>query len=86
MELLSLEQYRKGLRAKDLMESKNEVENSLAKLNEATEDDLCEIRGIGPKTAQKIIQSAPYDDENDFIERSQVPLSVAEKAIQWSSP
>ena len=33
---------------------------SLKRLNEATESDLLEVKGIGPKTAQKILGKRPF--------------------------
>lgn len=35
-------------------------------LNEATEDDLTAIKGIGPKTAQKILESVPVEAFDDL--------------------
>lgn len=34
--------------------------NSLKRLNEAIESDLLEVKGIGPKTAQKLLEKRPF--------------------------
>jgi len=60
-------------------------QNALQWLNEATNDDLCQIKGIGPKTASKVILSAPYENEQDFIKRSKISESIDSKIISWKT-
>jgi DNA uptake protein ComE-like DNA-binding protein len=91
MSLLSWKDFKNGVTAESLIPVKEEeivekevVEecpenNPLQKLNEATEEDLCQIKGIGQKTAQKIISSIPYTTISD------IPVSekLAQKIANW---
>jgi len=53
--------------------------SKLRKINEATVEDLCQIKGIGPKIAKKIIGNGPYEGVSDIP----VNRSIAEKLRNW---
>lgn len=66
---------------------KNEPDESLpvgpvARLNEATEEELAEIKGIGPKRLKQIMSLRPFEDENGL--RKALPL-ISRKLIEWAS-
>ena len=50
-------------------------QRALERLNEATEEDLLQIKGIGPKTATKILTARPFTD----LEGVPVSPNVLEK-------
>lgn len=47
-------------------------------LNTVTRDKLLSIYGVGPLTADKIIQNRPYDSEEAFLQQKIVPESIFE--------
>jgi DNA uptake protein ComE-like DNA-binding protein len=53
--------------------------NKLEKINEATVEDLCQIKGIGKKIAKKIIENGPYEEISDIP----VNRSISEKLRVW---
>jgi len=62
-------------------EPQSEVDPTLTKINEATKEELLEIKGIGPKTADKILQQQPCQN----LDELQLVASVKEKLIKWAS-
>lgn len=48
-------------------------------INTATSTELESLNGIGPVTAQKIIESRPYENVNDLVEKKIIGESVFEK-------
>jgi competence protein ComEA len=54
----------------------------LVNVNSATLEELDSLPGIGPKYAQKIIDSRPYQDESELIETSGIPESTITKIQQ----
>ncbi|MEO5936284.1 MAG: hypothetical protein ABIP81_03640 [Terriglobales bacterium] len=47
-------------------------------LNTVTRDKLLSIYGVGPLTADKIIQNRPYDSEEAFLQQKLVPETTFE--------
>jgi len=62
-------------------EPETKVDPTLTKINEATKEELLEIKGIGPKTADKILQQQPCQN----LDELQLVASVKEKLIKWAS-
>lgn len=62
-------------------EPETKVDPTLTKMNEATKEELLEIKGIGPKTADKILQQQPCQN----LDELQLVASVKEKLIKWAS-
>lgn len=54
-------------------------ENTLININEAGLSELDILTGIGPVTAQKIIDNRPYERIEDILEKKVVSSSVFEK-------
>ena len=51
----------------EVKEVKEEVKiDKIVKLNEASSDDLCQIKGIGPKIATKIVSGQPYQNLSEI--------------------
>lgn len=48
-------------------------------INNATLQELDSLSGIGPVTAQKIIQNRPYDKTSDLLDKKSVSKSIYEK-------
>ena len=59
----------------------NVNEETITKLNEASEEDLLQIKGIGPKTAKKIIANRPFSD----LEGVPISPALVEKFRTWAS-
>jgi competence protein ComEA len=60
--------------------SSSSISNSgsvLININKGSSQDIESLPGIGPAYAQRIIQSRPYQDYQDFENRSQIPVKVA---------
>lgn len=49
---------------------------ALARLNNATREELMEIRGIGPVLADRIIEGRPFGSLDQVLERGIVPEST----------
>ena len=45
------------------------IEDKLQKINEATAEDLCQIKGVGPKIARKIVENGPYTEISEIIRK-----------------
>jgi len=61
------------------------VASAAIEVNQASGDDLESVKGIGPRTAQRILQqrrAAPFRDWADFIQR--VPGIAAKRAARLS--
>jgi DNA uptake protein ComE-like DNA-binding protein len=54
----------------------------LAKLNEATEEELANIKGVGPKRLKQILSQRPFEDENEL--RKALP-TISGRLIDWAS-
>jgi DNA uptake protein ComE-like DNA-binding protein len=78
MALLSWKEYKQLGR-----EEIEETSDPLSKLNSASVEVLCEIKGIGPKTAQKIIESAPYNDLDDLA-RTGLNKTLSGRIKEWA--
>lgn len=48
-------------------------------INTAPKDQLQELPGIGPATAQKIVDGRPYNAKNDLVKRKIISQSEYEK-------
>lgn len=60
--------------------NKSQVSNSsMININSASSSDLDSLPGIGPATAQKIIEGRPYADINELISKKIVKNSVFDK-------
>ena len=59
----------------------NKADSTLTKINEATKEDFLEIKGIGPKTADKILQQQPCQN----LDELKLMASVKKKLIKWAS-
>ena len=87
MSLLSWEEYKEGKRIEiKLPEDELPVKAffppptgmltmpDIHVLNAATAENLLEVKGIGPKTAEKIVSGQPYADMKDLTEVISNPL------------
>lgn len=53
------------------------------RLNEASVDDLTQIKGIGPKTAEKILESGPFSVLSDVREHIRISDTVFNRLEEW---
>lgn len=61
-------------------------ENLAIKLvNESGIEDLTSVKGIGPKTASKIISSRPFSSFKDLSEQVNLHSDVLERLQAWGS-
>jgi DNA uptake protein ComE-like DNA-binding protein len=59
------------------------LESPIAKLNEATEEELSNIKGVvGPKRLEQILAQRPFEDENEL--RKALP-TISGRLIDWAS-
>lgn len=63
----------------DLSSLSNLKGNSVVNLNTASLSDLDTLPGVGPATAQKIIDGRPYEKPEDLVSKKAVGQSVYEK-------
>lgn len=93
MGLLSWEDYKGGRRSPAPEKTENENEpvspngtrvSVCKRINEATQDDLLAIKGIGPKTCEKILQSRPFNHLNDLESIGLSPRAVG-SLTNWTS-
>jgi len=54
------------------------------RINEASEKQLVAIKGIGPKTAKKIIDFQPFSCFGDLLD-AKIPQHVVDKLETWAS-
>jgi DNA uptake protein ComE-like DNA-binding protein len=54
------------------------------KINQARESDLLDLEEIGEKRAESILAGQPYTSEADFLERSGLPRTLAQRLIDES--
>jgi DNA uptake protein ComE-like DNA-binding protein len=54
----------------------------LARLNEASEEQLSKIKGVGPKRLKQIVALRPFANEGHL--KKELPL-IAKKLIEWSN-
>jgi DNA uptake protein ComE-like DNA-binding protein len=45
-------------------------------INSATEQDLEQLKGIGPAMAKKIIDGRPYKSKDELVRRKIIPVSA----------
>jgi len=82
MSLLTWKEYRTGKRIEGVVCGKQTASETpvetpnleVAQLNGMTSEDLQEIKGIGPKTAEKIVSGQPYTEVDDLAEVVSEPL------------
>jgi len=57
--------------------------SDISKINEATVEDLTTIKGIGPKTAQKILDAMPVEKIDDL---SKIPIkpAILKRLREWA--
>lgn len=69
-----------------LVENHDKNEKKWAKLNEATAQDLQKIKGIGPKTAAKVIELQPFDSAmwNEEHLRDSLTKKQADAVLAWA--
>ena len=88
MSLLSWQDYKEGKRT----EPSTKIETPAPEvptlpeaclINTVTAEDLLEIKGIGPKTAAKIISGQPYESMEALTEVVSEPLYV--RVSEWAS-
>ena len=77
--LLTWTDFKKGKTAEDCVVK--DAPNPFQKLNEATIEDLCEIKGIGQKTSEKVLSGAPYQSEEQL--REGLSAKIADKILDW---
>jgi DNA uptake protein ComE-like DNA-binding protein len=58
-------------------DNKECVATPCQKLNEATQDEILSIKGVGPKTCEKLLQSRPFANLNDLETIGLTPRAVA---------
>jgi competence protein ComEA len=66
----------------DVAQSINTSNNSGISINMASKDQLETLTGVGPVTAQKIIDNRPYQTLEELISKKAVGQSVFEKIKQ----
>lgn len=59
------------------------VPSGMVNLNEASEDDLARIPGIGIRYAALIVQGRPYRTEVELVARRIMPKAAFDRAQNW---
>jgi len=92
--VISLEQWRRNQRppgpwnsaAEVFEEQEYPLPNPIEKLNRATEEQLLEIKGVGSKTAEKILENGPYESLEQTTEKTGLKPKVFDAIALWIKP
>ncbi len=82
MSLLKYKEYERRIRDQATTDGMPEAPNPMATLNEATIKSLCMIKGIGPKTAERIKKNGPYNQLGEWIEKAKISKKIADKIVE----
>ena len=58
--------------------------NVASKLNEASQEDLMSLKGVGPKTAAKILAAGPFSDLEDFAAKVNLHPTLVGRVKDWA--
>ena len=58
---------------------------AIQKINKADLEDLTSVKGIGPKTASKILDSGPFTDFDNLSEHVRLRADIFESLQTWAN-
>jgi len=58
--------------------------NVIEKVNNATPEQLTEIKGVGPATAKKILNAGPFKSFDHLSETVKIKPTILERLQAWS--
>lgn len=61
-----------------------EVEPAIQIVNEAHADTLSEIKGVGPKTIERLLENRPFSDFEDMKSRGKIPVRAHSSLQTWA--
>lgn len=68
----------------DVTVSMQSVNSLIEQINHAQLEELTTIKGIGVKTAEKILSQAPYTDFDDLFFKNKLRITVGEELEKWA--
>lgn len=59
--------------------------NVASKLNEASQEELMSLKGVGPKTAAKILAAGPFSNLEDFATKVDLHPTLVGRVKDWAA-